>query len=35
MKTRFDEIKYWVTGMGVIMEIPEMETSHLMNTVTP
>lgn len=33
MKTRFDETKYWVTGMGVVTEIPEMETSHLMNTV--
>ena len=33
MKTRFDETKYWVTGMGLVTEIPDMETSHLMNTV--
>lgn len=33
MKTRFDETKIWVTGMGEVIEIANMETTHLMNTV--
>lgn len=33
MKTRFDESKVWVTGMGEVVEIREMETTHLMNTI--
>ncbi len=33
MKTRFDETTIWVTGMGCVTEIANMETDHLMNTV--
>lgn len=33
MKTRFDETKRWVTGMGEVVEIRDMETTHLMNTI--
>ena len=33
MKTRFDETKRWITGMGEIIEINNMETTHLMNTI--
>lgn len=33
MKTRFDETKVWVTGMGEVIKIANMETTHLMNTI--
>jgi len=33
MKTRFDESKVWVTGMGEVIQITDMETTHLMNTI--
>lgn len=32
MKTRFDG-KIWVTAYGVAIEVKEMETAHLLNTV--
>ena len=32
MKTRFDE-KIWVMAYGVAIEVKEMETAHLLNTV--
>lgn len=33
MKTRFDDNQYWITAQGDCMDINDMETSHLMNTV--
>ncbi|AZK44799.1 hypothetical protein [Paenibacillus lentus] len=33
MKTRFDETKRWVTSTGDVIEIVNMETTHLMNTI--
>lgn len=32
MKTRFDG-KIWVMAYGVAIEVKEMETAHLLNTV--
>lgn len=33
MKTKFDESKTWVNGLGKIETIVNMETSHLMNII--
>ena len=33
MKTRFDYEGMWITGLGQVLSVSEMETAHLLNTV--
>lgn len=33
IKTRFDETEYWVTSSGEYVQIDDMETSHIINTM--